>query len=178
MANGEAIHERGEVAGLTVDVIDTAGLSARIDARPELRLAMPSLLGVRELDPLIPAEPAGRSTLDRAEAERLAAVFVPTRAYARAVRMLREHRFAVLTGPPEMGKTAIARMVALAKMTDGWEAHECTSPDDLHAAFDPGARRCSSPTTRSAPPSTAPTPPSAGRGRWSGCSARSTIATG
>jgi hypothetical protein len=68
-------------------------------------------------------------------------VFVPTRAYSRAVRVLGEHCFAVLTGPPEMGKTAIARMVALAKMTDGWEAHECTSPDDLEAAFDPSARQ-------------------------------------
>ena len=102
---------------------------------------MPSLLGVRELDPLIPPTVAERSTLDRREAERLAAVFVGTRAYHRAVRTLREHRFAVLTGPPEMGKTAIARMVALAKMTDGWEAHECTSPDDLHAALDPQARQ-------------------------------------
>ena len=141
MANGDAIHERAEVGGLTVDVIDTPTLSARIDARPELRLAMPSLLGVRELDPLISATVAERSTLDRREAERLAAVFVPTRAYARTVGTLREHRFAVLTGPPEMGKTAIARMVALAKMTDGWEAHECTTPDDLRAAFDPDARQ-------------------------------------
>jgi hypothetical protein len=141
MANGDAIHERAEVSGLRVDVIDTPTLSARIDARPELRLAMPSLLGVRALDSLIPAAVARRSTLDRGEAERLATVFVPTRAYARAVRTLREHRFAVLTGPPEMGKTAIARMVALAKMTDGWQAHECTSPDDLHAAFDPWERQ-------------------------------------
>ena len=141
MANGDAIHEHSEVGGLTVDVVDTPTLSARIDARPELRLAMPSLLGVRDLDPLISATTAHRSTLDRREAERLAAVFVPTRAYARAVRTLREHRFAVLTGPPEMGKTAIARMVALAKMTDGWEAHECTTPDDLQAAFDPEARQ-------------------------------------
>jgi hypothetical protein len=141
MANGEAVHERAELSGLTVDVIDTPTLSARIDARPELRLAMPSLLGVCELDPLIPAAVAERSTLDRREAERLAAVFVGTRAYHRAVRTLREHRFAVLTGPPEMGKTAIARMVALAKMTDGWEAHECTSPDDLQAALDPQARQ-------------------------------------
>jgi hypothetical protein len=141
MANGDAIRKRAEVSGLTVEVIDTLTLSARIDAHPELRLAMPSLLGVRELDPLIPGAVAQRSTLDRREAERLAAVFVATHAYHRAVRTLREHRFAVLTGPPEMGKTAIARMVALAKMTDGWEAHECTSPDDLHAALDPQARQ-------------------------------------
>ncbi len=139
MANGDAIHERAEVGGLSVDVIDTPALSARIDARPELRLAMPSLLGVRDLDPLIGPEVARRSTLDRADAERLAAVFVPTRTYARALRTLSEHRFAVLAGPPEMGKTAAARMVALAKMTDGWEAHECISPDDLHAAYDPQA---------------------------------------
>ena len=73
MANGDAIHERAEVGGLSVDVIDTPALSARIDARPELRLAMPSLLGVRDLDPLIGPEVARRSTLDRADAERLAA---------------------------------------------------------------------------------------------------------
>jgi hypothetical protein len=143
MANGDAVADRAASTrgDLRVEVIDTPMLSARIDALPELRLRMPSLLGVRALDPLIPSAVARRSTLDRAESERLAAVFVPTRAYARAVRTLAEHRFAVLTGPPEMGKTAIARMVALAKMTDGWEAHECSTPDDLHAAFDPEARQ-------------------------------------
>jgi hypothetical protein len=141
MANGHAVRDgpRPEVKGLTVEVIDTPTLSARIDARPELRLAMPSLLGLRDLEPLIAPGAAGRSTLDRGESERLARVFVPTRAYARTVRTLVEHRFAVVTGPPEVGKTAIARMVALAKMTDGWEAHECTTPDDLLGAFDPAA---------------------------------------
>ncbi|MGH2896075.1 MAG: hypothetical protein ACRDPM_22795 [Solirubrobacteraceae bacterium] len=143
MANGDAVGDRPfpTVGDLTVEVIDTPMLSARIDARPELRLAMPSLLGVRDLHPLLSPAVATRSTLDRGEAERLAPVFVATRAYARAVRTLCEHRFAVLTGPPEMGKTAIARMIALAQMTDGLEAHECTSPDDLHAAYDPAARQ-------------------------------------
>jgi hypothetical protein len=128
-----------EEKGLTVEVIDSPALCARIDARPELRLAMPSLLGLRDLGPLIAPEAAGHSTLDRGEAQRLARVFVPTRAYARTVRSLAEHRFAVVTGPPEMGKTAIARMVALAKMTEGWEAHECTAPDELLGALDPAA---------------------------------------
>jgi hypothetical protein len=141
MANGTAARDRPqpEVKGLSVEVIDAAALGARIDARPDLRLAMPSLLGLGALDDLIPAPLARASSLDRAEAERLAAVFVPTRAYARAVRTLEDHRFAVLTGPPEMGKTAAARMIALAKMTDGWQAHECTSPEELMRAFDPGA---------------------------------------
>jgi hypothetical protein len=143
MANGDALRDDPSPTphDLRVEVIDSAALSARIDARPELRLRMPSLLGVRGLGPLIDSALAARSTLDRDDAERLAAVFVATRAYARAVRILTEHRFAVLTGPPEMGKTAIARMIALAKMTDGWEAHECTSPDDLHAVLDPQARQ-------------------------------------
>ena len=143
MANGEAVGDRPspETSGLGVEVIDTARLSARIDARPELRLAMPSLLGLRDLDPLIPEAVRRRSTLDRTEARRLAGVFVPTRAYARAVRTLEAHRFAVLTGPPEMGKTAIARMISLAKMTDGWQVHECTSPDDLLGVCDPLARQ-------------------------------------
>jgi hypothetical protein len=143
MVNGSVVRDgpRLEIKGLAAEVIDSPALCARIDARPELRLAMPSLLGLRDLEPLMTPDAAGRSTLDRGEAERLARVFVPTRAYARTVRTVAEHRFAVVTGPPEMGKTAIARMIALAKMTDGWEAHECTSPDELHAAFDPEARQ-------------------------------------
>ena len=43
----------------------------------------------------------------------------------------------VLTGAPEMGKTAIAHMVALAQLTAGWEAHDCTSPEQVWAAIDP-----------------------------------------
>src|ERR1700722_2617605 len=37
-----------------------------------------------------------------------------------------------------MGKTAIARMIALAQLTSGWEAHECTRPDDVWRVFDAG----------------------------------------
>jgi hypothetical protein len=58
-------------------------------------------------------------------------VFVATNAYAQARVMLEHHGFAVLAGPPEMGKTAIARMLALALLTDGWEVHECTRPEQV-----------------------------------------------
>jgi hypothetical protein len=124
---------RGEVQ---VGVLGSCELGARVDARVELRRAMPSLLGLRDLDPLIEPEAAGRSSLDRDAARRLATVFVPTKAYRRALEVLAHHRFAVLTGPPEMGKTAIARMIGLAQMTAGWEAHECVRPDDVWRAFD------------------------------------------
>ena len=62
-------------------------------------------------------------------------MFWPTRAYERVRAVLGQHRFVVLTGPPEMGKTAIARMLALAKLTDGWEALECTRPDQVLEAL-------------------------------------------
>jgi hypothetical protein len=123
--------------GLLVAAMGPEELSARIDALPQLRLEMPSLLGLRDLDELIPVAIGERSTLDRPAAQELAAVFVPTRAHRRALDVLSRHRFVVLSGAPEMGKTAIARMIALGKMTDGWEAHECTSPDEVSEAFDP-----------------------------------------
>jgi hypothetical protein len=120
---------------MQVGIAGGRGLSSRIDALPELRLAMPSVLGLRALAELID-EPAREATsLDLDAAAELAGVFVPTRAHERALRVLGEHHFAVLTGPPEMGKTAIARMVALAQMTAGWEAHECTTPEDVWRAF-------------------------------------------
>ena len=63
-------------------------------------------------------------------------MFVPTPAWHRAVAVLREHHFLVLTGPPEMGKTAIARMLGLALLAEGWEVHECTRPEQVYDRFD------------------------------------------
>jgi len=104
-------------------------------AAPAVRFRVPTALGVADLDTLVPAEAAQRSTADVAAAVELARVFVPTRAYLETLRVLERHRFAVLTGPPEMGKTAIARMVGLAALTDGWEVHECIRPDELWSRF-------------------------------------------
>ena len=68
-------------------------------------------------------------------------MFWPTRAYERARDVLGRHRFVVLTGPPEMGKTAIAEMLALAHMTDGWEAHQCNDPEQVWRVFDRDRRQ-------------------------------------
>jgi Mrp family chromosome partitioning ATPase len=113
-------------------VLDRAWLASALERDGALRLAHPSALGLRDGGPAIPRP---TPSFDRAAAAELARVFVPVRAHARALQALRAHRFAVLTGPPEMGKTAIARMVALALATDGWEAHECIRPDEVHAAW-------------------------------------------
>jgi hypothetical protein len=113
-------------------VLDRTWLAGALERRGDLRLAHPSALGLREGGAAI-ARPT--ASFDRAAAEELARVFVPVRAHARALQALRAHRFAVLTGPPEMGKTAIARMIALALATDGWEAHECIRPEQVHEAW-------------------------------------------
>ena len=162
-------HDR--VLGRRVTAVWGAGeLGQRLDRHASVRAAMPSVLGLRDLAPLIAAPARAASSLDVERAQALARVFWPTRAYDRAREILAAHRFVVLTGPPEMGKTAIAQMLALARMTDGWEAHECTSPDQLRRVFDPpAAARCSSPTTPSARRSTGPTRRSGGPVRSAVC---------
>ncbi|HZS24438.1 MAG TPA: hypothetical protein VFA30_05555 [Gaiellaceae bacterium] len=112
------------VDGVETVVLDAAWLSDAVEAGPNLRLREPALLGACDLPDLV-----------REELRGLARVFVRTRAYELAVAALVRHGFAVLTGPPEMGKTAIARMIGLAKLTDGWELHECLRPDELWSSF-------------------------------------------
>jgi hypothetical protein len=130
----------GREATRTV-VLGAGELSTLLDRYPAIRGALPSVLGLRDLGGLI-AEPArARSSFDVEGARRLAQVYWPTRAHAHARDALQRHRFAVLTGPPEMGKTAIAQMIALAQMTDGWEAHECRSPEQLWRVLAPERRQ-------------------------------------
>ena len=124
----------------TVVVLGDRELGDSLDRHAGVRVAMPSVLGLRDLTPLISVNARARSSLDIERAQALARVFWPTRAYERAREVLARHRFVVLTGPPEMGKTAIAEMLALAQMSDGWEAHECGSPEQLWRVFD-GKRR-------------------------------------
>jgi hypothetical protein len=125
----------------TIVVLGGRELGEGLDRHAGLRAAMPSVLGLRDLRPLVSANARACSSLDVERAQALARVFWPTRAYERARAVLARHRFVVLTGPPEMGKTAIAQMLALAQMTDGWEAHECSSPEQLARVFDPTRRQ-------------------------------------
>ncbi len=122
-------------------VLDAREIAACLDRHPVVRAALPSVLGLRDLGPLLDREAAARSSLDIERAQELARVFWPTRAYERARDVLARYRFVVLTGPPEMGKTAIAQMLSLSQMTDGWEAHGCNDPDDVWRVFDRNRRQ-------------------------------------
>ena len=112
-------------------VLGASELTTLVRGSPRLRLRVPSVLGVCRLDELINADVRQRSSGDFQTAAELARVFVPTRAYSETLEALERYHFAFLTGPPEMGKTATARMVGLAKLTAGWEMHECIRPADL-----------------------------------------------
>lgn len=125
----------------TIVVLGARELSEGLDRHSSVRAAMPSLLGLRDLTPLVSANARACSSLNVERAQALARVFWPTRAYERARNVLARHRFVVLTGPPEMGKTAIAQMLALAQMADGWEAHESSSPEQLWRVFDATRRQ-------------------------------------
>ena len=97
-------------------------------------MKLPSVLSLDAAPP--DPDALARSTLDIEATRELAKVFVPTPAWQRAVAILKAHHFLVLTGPPEMGKTAIARMLGLALLTEGWEVHECTRPEQVEQRFD------------------------------------------
>ncbi len=124
----------------TDDAVETTLLGASelttlVRGSPRLRLRVPSVLGVCRLDDLVDPPLRQRSTGDFHAAAELAGVFVPTRAYSETLNALERYHFAFLTGPPEMGKTATARMVGLAKLTAGWEMHECIRPADLWQSY-------------------------------------------
>ena len=122
---------------LPVHVIGPAGLGEALDGNLELRVRHPYAMGVREGGPALPDDARRASAFDLESARELSRSYVPSRPYRRALQKLRSHGFCVLTGPPEMGKTAAARMLGLALLTGGWEVHECTTPDDVTERLNP-----------------------------------------
>jgi hypothetical protein len=121
--------------GVSVELLGRRELGRLIDAHRELWLAVPAALGVRRLDDLVAAEALADSTFDLAAARALAPTFVATGAYRRCCDVVARHGFAVLTGPPEMGKTAAARMLGLVRLCQGWEVHECSDPEQLWRVY-------------------------------------------
>lgn len=115
-------------------------IAAALDDNPSTRASYPQVLGIRDLETLIrqaaAADVSVRSAVSLDEARELSRVFVATAAYHKTLGVLGQHGFAVLTGPPEMGKTAIARMLSLAKATEEWSVVDCRLPTDLFKTFD------------------------------------------
>lgn len=113
-------------------------LCSLLDIHAQLRRSFPQLLSLRDLDALL-EEAVSKQLLERSRAAIEAArdvvqVFVPTSAYTKAWQVLRKNHFVVLEGPPEMGKTAIAWMIAMAQLSQGWQAIVCDAPEDFFQA--------------------------------------------
>ncbi len=112
-----------------------------LDQSPSVCRSFPQLLSIRDLDILIrsalTSESAARSSVAIETARELVPVFASTSSYERAWSVLRRHYFAVLEGPPEVGKSAIAWMVGLSQVGDGWEAIYCQKPSDFFGMYDP-----------------------------------------
>lgn len=104
-------------------------------------MAFPQVLGLRDIFALLDArvhkDILTRSSLGLELAGELAGTFVATDAYAKALNVLSARNFVVLTGPPEMGKTSIAWMIALARLSGEWDAFDCLTPEDMFRVLDP-----------------------------------------
>lgn len=131
--------------GVRVHLLHEPDVENLLTSQPRVRISFPQVLSLRDLSALL-ADVINRDIRNRADAllaagQQLADVFVPTRAYYQAVETLGRHNFVVLTGPPEMGKTSIARMIALARATEKWDVISCTSPADFERAYTPDAEQ-------------------------------------
>lgn len=139
----ETVEERLEAGLPDTEILVQGGadIDALLDDSPAVRLSFPQILGLRDIFTLL-EQSVHREIVTRSRgalkmSTELAKTFVPTVAYGRALDVLGARRFVVLTGPPEMGKTTIARMIALARLSEEWEAYECRGPDDLLKVHDP-----------------------------------------
>jgi hypothetical protein len=124
---------------------DNNDVQGMLDAHPLIRQSYPELLSIADLDFLlnqnINKEVIIRSRFALEQAKVINEIFVSTNAYIEAVKSLDTNYFLVLTGAPEMGKTTIARMIALARHTLGWEIIECYKPDIFFSQHRPGTQQ-------------------------------------
>lgn len=124
-----------------IHILGAADVCNLLDLTPRVARAFPQVFGIRHLSELLRLRSRPdllkRSKLLLEHATDGAPTFVPTRAYRRALDVVRARRFVVLEGPPEMGKTTIGCMLALAAIaSEKMEAIECRRPRDLFDIHD------------------------------------------
>jgi hypothetical protein len=111
-----------------------------LDQSPSVYRSFPQLLSIRDLDALIRSALTHESTMRSSAAIEVARdlvpVFAPTSHYEKAWSVLHKHHFAVLEGPPEVGKSAIAWMIGLSQVGDAWEAVCCEGPKEFFEMYD------------------------------------------
>lgn len=107
--------------------------------RPKLRQAFPQLLGIADIDSLLTSIVSNdilqRSNASLALARDELRVFVATKAYYEAISKLHSHKLVVITGPPEMGKTIIARNIGIVQLAAEWLVYDCRHAEDFWKVF-------------------------------------------
>ena len=136
---GHGVHLTGAHAALSARVLDRPRPARRADRR-RARRAPPradACSASRDLDPLLDDAVARARRGTRPPRATSRASSCPRARTGARSRRSSATASPSLTGPPEMGKTAIARTLGLALATEGWEVHECIRPEQVWDAFDP-----------------------------------------
>jgi hypothetical protein len=123
----------------TITIHGATDVCALLDLNIAAARSFPQILSLRNLfellDQVVRNEIVQRTDAVLREAEGLSSVFVPTKAFDDAWEVLEKHHFVVLEGPPEMGKTAIAWMIAAVMLAQKWQAVDCDKPEDFFSAY-------------------------------------------
>lgn len=119
---------------------DGNDICALIDLTTGIARRFPQILSLNDLGVLL-SDCVNKDILNRSEAaieeaKEISKVFVPTEVYSKAINVLQKFHYVVLKGPPEVGKTAIGRMIALSYIPEGWEVIECRLPNDFLRKYD------------------------------------------
>ncbi|QMV19321.1 hypothetical protein GOB94_11985 [Granulicella sp. 5B5] len=124
-----------------VHALGQQDISDLLDNHSKIAQLYPEILSYRHLLASLASQQmrglVARSEAAIEEARNLIPIFATTSAYQKAWSILRKYDFVVLTGPPEMGKTAIGRMIAMAQLSNSWEVIDCFTPDDLFSQHEP-----------------------------------------
>jgi hypothetical protein len=125
--------------GCAITAQGATDVCALLDLNIAAARSFPQILSLRNLfeilDQVVKNEIVQRTDAVLREAEGLSGVFVPTKAFDDAWDILEKHHFVVLEGPPEMGKTAIAWMIAAVMLAQKYQAVDCDKPEDFFSAY-------------------------------------------
>jgi hypothetical protein len=137
------LHNLALGAGFTKNfaTVDGNEVCEWLDIYPELRRSFPQLLGLADLNQIVHVDIYNRSKAFFEQWAPRLALFVETDAYVKARSVLSSHRFLVLDGPPEVGKSMIAAALAFLYASEGVEVYDVRSPDQLYTPLNKQSRQ-------------------------------------
>ncbi len=143
-ARNQVIQLVGEELGLKesrIGVQDALDVSNLVDAHPSVSRKFPFVVTPdaiqNSLFKVVHNEIIQRTDGTLKSAADLLEIFVPTSSYHSCWQKLAKYNFAVLEGPPEVGKTAIGWLIAAYQVSRGWIAVDCLKPQDFFDVYQP-----------------------------------------